>query len=106
MDPGTAKKWQVLSRVVRTVGALSFVLSFVYSMVLISYYSAKRPHGPQPERGWTVGLSWTHPLSYGTAQEENRLQWLFWWSLGSFCLIAVGEAIRIYKLDDYSGVRA
>jgi 4-hydroxybenzoate polyprenyltransferase len=106
MGFGTAKRWRFLSRVLKLIGALSFILSFMYSMVLISYYSTKRPHVPQPERGWTVGLIWTHPPSYGTAQEENRLQWLHWWLLPSFCLIALGEAVKIYKLGDYSGVAA
>jgi hypothetical protein len=106
MSLSTAKRWRVLARVLKIVGAVGFVAVFVYSMALISYYSAKRPHVPQPERGWTVGLTWTHPASYGTRQEESRLQWLAWWSVPLFGLMALGEAIKIYKLDDYSGIAA
>lgn len=86
------------------IGAAGFLVLFAYSMFLIIYYQAKRPHAPQPERGWTVGLTWTHPVSYGTPQEENRLLWLHWWSIVPFSLIALGEAIKIYKLNDYSGI--
>jgi hypothetical protein len=106
MNPRTAKKWRVLSLVLKVIGVVGCVVTFGFLMVLISYYSAKRPHAPQPERGWTVGLTWTHPPSYGTVQEENRLFWLHWWFVPSFGLIALGEAIKIYKLDHYSGVAA
>jgi hypothetical protein len=102
----SAKGWRILARILRIVGAVGYVVIFLYSIALISYYSAKRPHVPQPQRGWTVGLTWTHPASYGTAQEESRLQWLRWWSVPLFGLIALGETIKIYMLDDYSGIAA
>ena len=74
-------------------------------MFLIAYYSEKRAHDPQPERGWTVALSWTHPTSYGTAGDEDRLQGLAFWFIPSLGLICLGEAIKAYKLNDYSGYR-
>ena len=83
-------------------------LRSVFSLwiMLISYYTAERPHAPQPEHGWTVGLEWTHPVSYGSEQDEKRLQWFFGLFFPSFGLIALGEMIKIYKLDDYSGLRS
>ncbi|HXN98249.1 MAG TPA: hypothetical protein VN881_04200 [Candidatus Acidoferrales bacterium] len=104
MNPRTAQKWRTLSRVLRVIGAVGFTATFAFLMFLTAYYSAKRPHTPQPERGWTVVLTWTHPPSYGTAQEENRQQWLLWWAFPLFGLLALGEAIKIYKLDDHSGI--
>ena len=68
--------------------------------------SVKRPPAPEPERGWTVGISWTHPTRYGTAQEEDRVLRLFFWFFPSFGLIALGEGIKMYVLDDYSGIAA
>ena len=61
--------------------------------------SDKRPHDPQPERGWTVALSWTHPKSFGTAREEDRLQWLAFWFISSFGLILLGEAITALQSE-------
>jgi hypothetical protein len=80
------------------------VVTFLWLTLLISYYTAKRPHAPQPERGWTVGLEWTHPVSYGTTQEESRILWLHLAFLPFFGLVALAEIIKIYKLDDYSGI--
>jgi hypothetical protein len=104
METRAAQRWRVLSRALRVIGAVGFAVVFLWSALLISYYSAKRPHAPLPERGWTVGLEWTHPTSFGTAQEENRLLWCSWLALPFFGLVALGEIIKIYKLDDYSGV--
>lgn len=104
MNLRTAQKWRTLSRVLKFIGAVGFAATFTCFIFFTNYYSAKRPHTPQPERGWTVGLTWTHPPSYGTAQEENRQQWLLWWAFPLFGLLALGEAIKIYKLDDFSGV--
>jgi hypothetical protein len=78
---------------------------FISHFALLAYYSANRPHVPEPEHGWTVGLRWTHPVSYGTEQDEKRSQWLFNLFFPSGGLIALAELIRIYKLDDYSCVR-
>lgn len=104
MNLRTAKKWRVLSRVLKVIGVVGCVVTFGYLMFQITYYSATRPRAPQAERGWTVGLTWTHPPSYGTAQEENHLFWLHWWFFPSFGLIALGEAIKIYKLDECSAI--
>jgi hypothetical protein len=79
---------------------------FLCGFALIGYYDAKRPHFPQPDRGWTVGLTWTHPTSYGTAQEENVLLSLHSCSIVPFALIWVGVAIKVYLLNDYSDIRS
>jgi hypothetical protein len=104
MKADTAQRWRVLARTTKIIGAMGFVVISLWLMLLISYYTAKRPHAPQPERGWTVGLEWTHPVSYGTKQEESRILWLHWSVLPFFGLVALGEIIKIYKLDDYSGI--
>ncbi len=101
---GTVKRWQILARILKILGAVGCILCITSLLVLASLYSSKRPHAPQPDRGWTVGLSWTHPPSYGTPQEENRLLLLHWLFLPSFGLVALGEAIKIYRLKDYSGL--
>jgi len=104
VTPSAANKWRVLSRILKVMGAAGFLATFALLLFLTGYYSAKRPHSPQPELGWTVPLTWTHPTSYGTAREEGRLDWLHWWGLPCFGLIALGEAIKIYILNDYSGI--
>ena len=63
------------------------------------YYSATRPHSPNPELGWTVELNWTHPTSYGTPQDQSLLITIFWLGFMSVVPIALGEAIRIYVLE-------
>lgn len=103
MDSQTARKWRSLSRVLKVAGAVGCVATFGLYMVLISYYSAKRPHTLQPERGWTISISWTHPVSYGTAMEESRLMWMFWSFFPFFGLGWASEAIKIYKPDNNSG---
>jgi hypothetical protein len=45
------------------------------------------------------------PGQLGTEQDERRSQWLFDLFFPSFGLIALTEMIKIYKLDDYSGLR-
>ena len=99
-------KWRAVARILQIIGAVGFVVIFLCSFILIGYYSAKRPQVPQPERSWTVGLTWTHPTRYGTAQEENLLLSLHWWTIAPFALIFLGEAIKIYLLNDSSGIRA
>jgi hypothetical protein len=103
MTQQAAKRWRAFASILRAIGSLGYVGIFASSMFLIAYYSDKRTHAPQPEPGWTVPLSWTHPTSYGTAREEDRLQRLALWFIPSFGLIALGEAIKAYKLNDYSG---
>ena len=102
MSAHAAEKWRGLSRLLIVTGAVGCIATSLALALLISYYSAKRPAAPSPERGWTVGISWTHPTRYGTAQEQGWVLRLFFWGVPSFCLIALGAGIRIYVLDDYS----
>jgi hypothetical protein len=97
--------WRSLAKSLQIIGGVCCAVIFVSSFVLIAYYSAKRPTEPRPEFEMTVGLSWTHPVRYGTQQDENRLQWPFELFFPSFFMIALGEMIRIYKLRDYSNIR-
>jgi hypothetical protein len=89
----------------RIVGFVWFVGAFVAHLVLLGYYSAKRPVVPRPEQGMTVGLMWTHPTRYGTEADERRSHWLFDMGLPSFLLIAFSGGIEMYKLGDYSFLR-
>ena len=98
--------WRSIAKSLRIIGVVCSLVFFVSHVALLAYYSANRPRFPQPEQGRTVGLTWTHPVSYGTEQDERRSLWLSDLFLPSFGLIAFGEMIRIYKLDDYSGLRA
>ncbi len=98
--------WRSMAKSLRIIGVFCCLAFFVSHFALLAYYSANRPNVPQPEQGRTVGLSWTHPVRYGTEHDERRSKWLFDLFLPSFGLIAFGEMIRIYKLDDYSGLRA
>jgi hypothetical protein len=98
--------WRFVAKFLRIIGVVCCVVFFISDFALLAYYSANRPHVPEPEHGWTVGLRWTHPVSYGTEQDERRSQWLFELVFPSGGLIALGEMIRIYKLDDYSGLRS
>lgn len=105
MSAHAARKWRGFSRVLILAGEVRCIATFLGSTFLISYYSYKRPPAPEPERGWTVGISWTHPTRYGTAKEEEWVQRLFFWSFPSFGLIALGWGTRAYLLDDYSWIR-
>jgi hypothetical protein len=98
--------WRSIAKSLRIIGVVCCLVFFVSHFALLAYYSVNRPRVPQPEHGRTVGLTWTHPVSYGTEQDERRSLWLFDLFLPSFGLIVFGEMIRIYKLDDYSGLRA
>ncbi len=93
------KQWRLLYRFLRYLGAAGFLAIFLLLTCLVVYYSVTRAHSPRPEIGWTVAFHWTHPTSYGTAQEESRLVSLFWCFLPFGLLIAVGEAVRIYILE-------
>ena len=87
------------------VGFCGCFVTFSLTFLLIVYFSVARPKTPKPAAGLTVGLSWTHPTSYGTVQDENRLQWSSFWFVPFFGLLCLGEAIKAYKLNDYSGYR-
>jgi hypothetical protein len=93
-----------MARSPQIVGSVCFVAFFLSFLVLVlAYYPSYRPEVPQPERGLTAGLTWTHPVRYGTERDERRSQRLFWWIFPSFVLMISGELIKIYKLGDYSG---
>ena len=102
----SANRWRLVARALKAIGTIGFILSFACWLLLTSYYSAKRPHAPQTERGWTIVIEWTHPPSYGTAREASRVQRLFLLFIPFFGLMALGEAIKTYKLNDYSGFTA
>jgi hypothetical protein len=55
--------------------------------------------------GEVIGLQWTHPARYGTHLEQATLLWLFNSGFAWFCLLALGEAIKVYKLNDYSWIQ-
>jgi hypothetical protein len=97
--------WRFVAKLLRIIGVICCIVFTISHFAVLAFYSANRPHLPEPEHGWTVGLSWTHPVSYGTQQDERRSQWLFELVFPSGGLIALGEMIRIYKLDDYSRLR-
>jgi len=97
--------WRSIAKWLRITGITCCIALTVSHFALLAYYAAHRPVVPRPEYGMTIGLRWTHPTRYGTAQDARRSQWLFELFFPSFGLIALGEMIRIYKLDDYSGIR-
>jgi|SRR5579863_3216806 hypothetical protein len=104
MGAVSRNQWRILARLLQVIGATGCIFSVICGQVLTSYYSTKRPHTPEAERGWTISIEWTHPPSYGTPQEANHVLWLFRLFFPCFGMIALGEAIKIYKLDDYSGL--
>ncbi len=81
------------------MGGAGFIVIFLSLAYLTGYYSAYRPHTPQTELGWNVHLTWTHPASYGNAQEESLLISLHKSLFPFFLLIALGEIIRIYIIE-------
>jgi hypothetical protein len=98
--------WRFVARLLRVIGVVCCIVFAISHFALLAYYSANRPRIPEPEHSLTVGLTWTHPVAYGTDHEEKLSQWLFELFFPSFGLIALGEMIKIYRLDDYSGVRS
>ncbi|HEX3436683.1 MAG TPA: hypothetical protein VHT24_07930 [Pseudacidobacterium sp.] len=99
-------RWRSLAKWLRMVGIVCFAVSFLSWLALVEvYYPFKRPVLAQPERGWTIPLSWTHPPLYGAAKDEKRIEWLFQMMLPGFGLVVLGELIKIYKLGDLSGLR-
>jgi hypothetical protein len=88
----------------KALGAVGCTVTFGFLLFLSSYYSAKRPHAPRPDRDWTVAIRWTHPTSFGPTQEANRVKLFFNLFLPFFCLMLLAEVIKVYKLDDYSGL--
>lgn len=76
-----------------------------YLAVVEVYYPSRRPEAPQPQKGFTTGLTWTHPVRYGTPSDESRSQCLFELFFPAFGFVIAAELIKIYKLGDYSGLR-
>jgi hypothetical protein len=96
--------WRRVAKSLQVIGLLSCAVFLVAQVVLLAYYFANRPVVPQPERGLTIGLRWTHPVRYGSGEDERRSLWLFSMFFPGVALVAVGEAIKMYKLNDYSGI--
>ena len=97
--------WRSLARWLKISGSTCFAGAFLAHFALLCYLSCSRPLYPQPERGWITGITWTHPLRYGTQLDEAYSQWLFEMGFPSFGLILAGIAINIYILNDYSDIR-
>jgi hypothetical protein len=106
MSTRSDHRWRSIAKWLRIVGGVSWVCAFLSFLVLVQvYYPFRRPEAPQPRRGFTTGLTWTHPVRYGTPQDESRSQCLFELVFPAFGLIIAAELIKIYKLGDYSGLR-
>jgi hypothetical protein len=106
MSERSDARWRSIARSLQIVGGVCFVVFFLSLLVLVlAYYPSYRPEAPQPERGLTTGLTWTHPVRYGTERDERRSQRLFVLIFPSFGLMISGELIKIYKLGDDSGLR-
>jgi hypothetical protein len=128
MTGSSEARWRSIAKWLRNAGAIcccGFFLSFP-GLVEV-YYSSYRPDVPQPEHGWTTGLTWTHPVRYGTPQaitpavaeaptwthpvrygtpqDGSHSQWLFNLFFPSFALIISGKYIKTYTLGGYSGLR-
>jgi hypothetical protein len=100
----TQEKWKVLYKTLRVIGFAGCALVFSILTALVSYYSVTRPHLPQPAKDWTVRLYWSvSPPSYGTFGENEFLFSLHRWFFVFFTVIALGEAVRIYKLKSSGG---
>jgi hypothetical protein len=96
----TRKQWTLMANVLRYVGCGLFLIQFISLLLLDVYYSAKRPHTPQPEFGWTVELRGVKPApTYGTPQDQARMDQLFFFMIAALIPIAAGECIFIYKLN-------
>ena len=96
--------WRSMAKWLRITGFVCCLALSVAHIALLAYYAAHRPVAPQPEHAMNVGLMWTHPTRYGTELDARRSQWLFELFFPGFALIAFGEMIKVYKLNDYSGL--
>ena len=85
--------WRVWTRVMQTFGVIGCLAVFVWSFGLIGHYTATRPYGPVPERGWTVCLPWCSGC-YGTFEEKQQLLLLHYWFIPFFFAAFVGPWIR------------
>jgi hypothetical protein len=75
----------------------TFACSFGGRLLLFFYYIWARPVGAQAGLGWTVHLGWGR---YGSTREAVILSSLMWCAFIGFGIIAIGSAIRIYKLRE------
>jgi hypothetical protein len=106
MSAQSNARWRSVTKWLRIIGGVSCGGLFLSYLALVEvYYPSRRPEAPQPQRGFTTGLTWTHPVRYGTAQDESRSQCLFELFFPAFGLVIAAELIKIYKLGDYSGLR-
>jgi len=79
---------------------LACAISFFGTFGLSGYANFTRPHRADPTKDWIAVIPWSYG-AYGTRQEQERVM-RFFNSFGyGFCVIALGEAIRIYKLREY-----
>jgi hypothetical protein len=106
MSDQSGARWRSVAKRLRIIGGVFCVGLFLSDLAMFEvYYPSRRPEVPQPERGFTTGLTWTHPVRYGTAQDESRSQWLFELFFPAFGLMIAGDLIEIYILGDYSVFR-
>jgi hypothetical protein len=106
MSARSEDRWRFVAKWLRIVGVVSTVGLFLsYLAVVGVYYPLRRPQAPEPQKGFTTGLSWTHPVLYGTQKDEGRSQLLFTLYFPAFGLMVAAELIKIHKLGDYSGLR-
>lgn len=92
MVPSSRGPWKIYTTILLTSGGGGFMALFLWSFVLIGYYSYKRPTEPTPERSWTEPLCWTHG-HYGTHSENQQQLRLFNWEFPFFFVAAAGAAI-------------
>lgn len=96
-DARSDKTWKPLARALLIVGLAGLAVVPVMFTFLMIYYSAVRPHSPQPSVGWTARLQHTAG-AYGTESENARLVGLFFGTQPIATLAALGGAITTYKL--------
>ena len=95
------KRWILLSKGLKIAGLVAFLGCFIVSLTLAQYANFTRPHSPDTGKLWTERIPWSYG-AYGTPEESSRLRWLFTCGFYCFGLIAVGEAINLYKLDNHA----
>lgn len=94
----TKRQWGILRNLLRYFGFVGLLADWIFYLGLIAYYSATRPHEPIGE--WNTRLHWSiGPPSYGTLGEDAFLQSVFRTMFVFFMIVALSEAIRIYKLE-------
>ena len=94
------KGWILFSKILRYAGFTACALCFLGTNALAQYANFTRPHSPDTTKGWTVVIPWSYG-AYGTRHEQERVMLFFNSFFFGFGVIALGEAIRIYKLGEY-----